>query len=200
MAYDRNFRWEDGVTPLSAENLNKMMDGINMVLDALYPVGAIFQSTGSTPPPIGTWTKIAEGRTLVGTDSSHAAGSTGGAATHTHTNPTTGSTAITINQMPSHNHTQDAHTHNYTNGKVLVAANTDAIRNDTGDKIDGSANKYPFIGSASSFSGVIPTFSQARPSIGATGGGQGHTHSMGNTGSASNLPLCYYVNIWRRTE
>ncbi len=48
-------------------------------LDNLYPVGSIYQTTGSTSPASlfgGTWTEIASERVLMGASSSHTAGST----------------------------------------------------------------------------------------------------------------------------
>lgn len=45
------------------------------IFDLIYPVGAVFATTGSAPER-GTWEEIAQGRTLQGADSSHAAGTT----------------------------------------------------------------------------------------------------------------------------
>ena len=45
------------------------------IFDLIYPVGSIFATTGNAPAR-GTWEEIAQGRTLQGADSSHAAGST----------------------------------------------------------------------------------------------------------------------------
>lgn len=61
------------------------------VLDLIYPIGSI--AIGAKPS-IGTWEKI-EGRFLLGSSSSYAVGATGGEATH----------KLTINEIPSHNHT-----------------------------------------------------------------------------------------------
>lgn len=45
------------------------------IFDLIYPVGSIFATTGNAPAR-GTWEEIAQGRTLQGADSSHAAGTT----------------------------------------------------------------------------------------------------------------------------
>lgn len=45
------------------------------IFDLIYPVGSVFATTGSAPE-LGKWEEIAQGRTLQGADSSHAAGST----------------------------------------------------------------------------------------------------------------------------
>jgi len=81
------------------------------VLKKIYPVGVIYSSTVSTNPAtlfgFGTWEAYGEGRVLVGKAGSgtfNTAGATGGAETHT----------LTSAQMPTHTHTQDAHTHNIT--------------------------------------------------------------------------------------
>lgn len=63
---------------------------------SVYPVGAIYMSVNSTNPGLlfgGTWVEI-QGRFLFGRDGSHAAGSTGGEASHT----------LTVNEMPQHSH------------------------------------------------------------------------------------------------
>ena len=64
-----------------------------------YPVGAIYLSvTGANPASLfgGTWERIG-GRFLLGADSTHAAGSTGGESAHT----------LTVDEMPRHNHEID---------------------------------------------------------------------------------------------
>ena len=66
------------------------------IIDALYPVGTIYQSTKSTNPSTfigGTWTSL-EGRFLVGAGTTYPSGTTGGEATHT----------LTTAEMPSHTH------------------------------------------------------------------------------------------------
>lgn len=71
--------------------------GSNYILDNVYPVGSIYMSVNSTNPANlfgGTWEQI-QGRFLFGMNSSYPAGSTGGEITH----------ALTINEMPEHNHT-----------------------------------------------------------------------------------------------
>ena len=43
------------------------------IFDLIYPIGSVFATTGSAPTR-GTWEEIAQGRTLQGADSGHAAG------------------------------------------------------------------------------------------------------------------------------
>lgn len=68
-----------------------------------FPVGSIYLSVNNTNPSTyfdGTWELVAQGRTLVGVNSSdsdfNTAKKTGGEKTHT----------LTIDEMPSHNHGQ----------------------------------------------------------------------------------------------
>ena len=66
------------------------------ILDAMYPIGTIYQSTKSTDPSTflgGTWTALT-GRVLVGAGTDFPAGTTGGEKTH----------QITIAEMPAHTH------------------------------------------------------------------------------------------------
>ena len=62
-----------------------------LTIDDIYPIGII---VCGAKPTVGTWEKV-EGRFLLGSSSSHKAGSTGGEENHT----------LTINEMPSHSHT-----------------------------------------------------------------------------------------------
>lgn len=69
------------------------------IADMIYPVGSIYISVTATNPSTlfgGTWTRIQD-RFLLAAGSSYTAGSTGGEATHT----------LTVDEMPSHQHTAD---------------------------------------------------------------------------------------------
>ena len=66
------------------------------LIDALYPVGTIYQSTRSASPATfigGTWTALT-GRVLVGAGTDFAAGTTGGERSHT----------LTVAELPAHKH------------------------------------------------------------------------------------------------
>lgn len=64
----------------------------------LYPVGSIYISTNANFNPQttwgGRWKKTADGRCLIGANSTYPLGSTGGEAEHT----------LTLNEIPSHDH------------------------------------------------------------------------------------------------
>ena len=74
------------------------------LIDFIYPLGSVIASVNSAFDPNTaykhqTWVRFAEGKTLVGVDSSDedfsTVESTGGEKTHT----------LTVAEMPSHNHT-----------------------------------------------------------------------------------------------
>lgn len=74
------------------------------IINAIYPVGAIYISVSSTSPETlfgGSWEQIKD-RFLLAAGSTYEAGSTGGEATHT----------LTTNEIPAHrhNHPNGAHT------------------------------------------------------------------------------------------
>lgn len=75
------------------ENKTKVADitpNIDDILNAIYPIGVI---VCGAKPTVGTWEKVV-GRFLLGSSSSHKAGSTGGEETH----------KLTVNEIPSHTH------------------------------------------------------------------------------------------------
>lgn len=148
---------------------------IEDILNLVYPIGAIYMSVNNVDPSTlfgGSWVVWGSGRVPVGVDTSQTefdtVEETGGAKTHTHTNPTTGSTALTINQIPSHDHRFE------------------------------SFNEYKSVslGSATAVAGNTPAVIL---NTGKTGGGQGHTHTMGNTGSTSSLQPYITCYMWKRT-
>lgn len=67
------------------------------VVDLIYPVGSIYISVNETSPAtlfgVGTWEQIKD-TFLLSAGDTYAAGSTGGAATHT----------LTVDEMPAHSH------------------------------------------------------------------------------------------------
>lgn len=95
---------------------------VTQVLQAVYPVGSIYCSYGSTSPAtlfgFGTWVKI-EGRFLLGASSTYSLTSQGGSATVT----------LTVNQIPAHSHTASAasagsHTHSATTASAGAHTHT----------------------------------------------------------------------------
>lgn len=91
---------------LQVTNVRKvftLMPSITNMLNKVYPVGAIYMSMNNTSPATlfgGTWEEI-QGKFLLGRNTAHAAGSTGGEETH----------KLTSNEMPAHTHNGPSHTH-----------------------------------------------------------------------------------------
>lgn len=162
-----------GLTLAKADN-DQLLEAINVLAGiqarAMYPVGSLYMNASDNRNPalifgFGTWTQIS-GRFIVGQNSADAdfdtGTETGGSKTHNHSG-NTGSTALTIDQIPSHSHISNA---GVTAAGVLTGV------------VDGNAN----------LSGTVVS--------GATGGGQGHSHAIGDS---SNLPPYFVAYIWRRT-
>lgn len=133
-----------------------------------FPVGSVFLSVVSTNPATllgyGTWVQIAQGRALVGQDPGDAdwdvAEETRGAKTHT----------LTINEMPSHTHTQNPHTHTpYINHGN---SGTTRIRG-------GGPDSMSYNGSMSSTTATNQN----------TGGSQAH----------NNIQPSFVIYVWKRT-
>jgi len=100
MAYKR-VNWENlpsTNTPVNADNLNKMDEGIanavekSDLLNLIYPVGSIYISVNNTNPASlfgGTWQQIKD-KFLLSAGDTYNAGDEGGEAKH----------ALTINELP----------------------------------------------------------------------------------------------------
>ena len=171
----------------------------------LFPIGAIYLTAGNTNPGTflgGTWTQIAQGRTLIGvgtlSSDTYTAGATGGAARVT----------LTTTEMPSHNHggatgvtsTDHVHTgitsgsgnhqHTYerftggTSGSVATAS------------IDGNGPmRYNDYGNSGWAGDHAHSFTTSNPS-------QTHTHPVSNEGGGAaheNRMPYLAVYFWQRT-
>lgn len=155
------------------------------IVNLTYPVGNIYISANNTSPAElfgGTWEQIKD-RFLLACGDNYSNGSTGGNATHTHSqgvtgkasgntgaaSGNTGSTTLTINHMPN---------------KTFVVNEKGSMGISYGSQ---SLGEY-------------------------TGGGQGHTHTLNNhthtlgehthtnpnTNSASSIPPYLAVHVWKR--
>ena len=138
-----------------------------------FPVGYILISVVNTNPATfigyGTWANIGAGRMLVGLDAGDpdfdTPEETGGAKTHT----------LTANEMPSHTHAQDAHTHNLGH-----------VRNAT---TGGVATNIAKTADTSSTLGTGTLTDAATATNQSTGGGAAH----------NNLPPYLVTYFWKRT-
>ena len=171
-----------------------------------YPVGSIYISVINENPTKwfgGTWVSWGSGRVPVGVNTSDSNFSTvektGGSSTHTHTNSSTkaasgntGSTTLTVNQIPGHTHTNCIYNKNNENYTSSL-----------------SGTGYLEGGILSWSNGTVTTAGgTGGDSCGvtrSTGGGQGHTHSLNghthtlnNTGSSSTLQPYITCYMWKR--
>ena len=157
------------------------------IIDIVYPVGSIYMSVTSTSPAVlfgGTWEQL-ENRFLIGAGTNHAAGATGGSATHT----------LTTSEMPSHNHTftgnevdtgenSVGHTHTYTDyyatttggTAISVAQMPSHTHTSKGRYSSNGSERYeliPWSDSGNSWSN--------KNMVASTGSTNSHTHTGNNT-------------------
>lgn len=168
----------DGVTATTTElNLLAGATQLGVVMTAIYPIGCVFTSVVSTNPATllagmsgTTWVSFGSGRTLVGLDSGDAdfnsVEETGGAKTNTNTS---GSTTLSLNQIPSHNHSNGSF-------QYLLKSDSNHTLKDS-DSTSGEPNLV------------------SQGAIQSAGGGQGHTHSN-NIDIVQPYIVVYF---WKRT-
>lgn len=148
---------------------------------------------------MGEWEPLDEGRVLIGANSTYTVESTGGSASTSHTHSVTasgtiGGTALTVNQLPSHNHTATigggstpylstvttggANPSDYSTSNVTVPKNGTTGWLRSGEESGGYYDQVlKFTNSSTSHSHTI--------SIGSTGSGQTHTHTFTGTATTS---------------
>ena len=171
-------------------------------VDARMPTGGIIMWSGSIASIPSGWnlcdgtngTPDLRDRFVVGAGSAYAVAATGGSTSsttssngaHTHTG-STGSTALTTEQLPSHTHTGTtddggAHSHTFSSAQVSGQLNTQAG--------GGSSAVVQLTGNTSQAPDHTHTFTSD-----ATGGGEGHTHSISSDGdhthTVATLPPYY---------
>lgn len=187
-----------------------------------YPVGAIYMSTQNVNPSSlfgGTWVAWGSGRVPVGVNTSdsnfNTVEKTGGASSHTHSNPTTGAasgstgvasgntgaTTLTVSQIPAHAHneylrccyppTGSAPT---ANSMHVAINNWDWTDNAAGDRkktVTGTMN----VNTSNAGGGGSHTHSlnNHTHTLG------NHTHTQGNTGNSSSLQPYITCYMWKRT-
>lgn len=145
-------------------------------LEAAWPVGSIFLSVVATNPKtllgFGTWSRIAEGKFLVGQDAADedfdTAEKTGGEKTH----------MLTSAEMPEHTHVQNPHNHDLSSIQRLKTTGTAATWNIFADGDSSSTSYDP--GTI-----LIPPATATNQN---TGGGAAH----------NNLPPYTVVYAWKR--
>lgn len=131
-------------------NNNKNVSITPLDIKDLYPVGSIYLSINNTNPSTyfgGTWEKLSGGY-LYGCVNSISNSSYTGSGTQSKASFTSGSTTLTIDQIPSHNHPMLANKN--------AGGQNAGIEHTWGTAYSGYDNN----------------------SCGYTGGGQGHTHTI----------------------
>lgn len=145
------------------------------VLKKVYPVGSVYiNATSNTNPStllgFGTWVSFGAGRVLVGINDLDAdfdtAEETGGAKTHT----------LTSAEMPTHTHTQNAHTHSFD----ITRATTFGGNGSYEPQQSATGNR---IWSGFAISNATAT-----------------NQNSGSGGSHNNLQPYIVVHMWKRTE
>ena len=151
----------------------------NSIVDMIYPIGSIYMSVNSTSPQTlfgGTWEQIKD-TFLLATGDTYANGSTGGEATH----------KLTVNEMPSHTHTQNSHNHNPSSlGRNWVPNSYSITRSHF--STSSSGNRYS-LASNSAEEWVWGETGSTTATNQNTGGGQSH----------NNMPPYLAVYMWKRT-
>ena len=145
---------------ISTNELKIKQIGGDDPLNFFHPIGSIFLTLDAASPASlfgGTWEQLKDSF-LFGAGGSYAAGSVGGEATH----------ALTINEMPLHNH----EIYNVVNGKTMQIG------------VDGQYTSDEFAG----FSNSIEALSEVTYAISSSGGGAAH----------NNMPPYLAVYIWKR--
>ena len=144
------------------------------LIDKTYPVGAIYMSVNNTSPSTlfgGTWVQLTDtflyASNTADTDSTTA---TDGEATHT----------LTTNEMPSHTHIQNDHSHTLPNSVVVYNASLSR-----GLVSSATSTKVALNSTLSSPIGTI--------------GGHGTNQNTGGGQAHNNMPPYMKVFMWKRT-
>ena len=146
------------------------------LLDFFYPVGSIYDTADASFDPNavwgGTWEQI-NGKFLLASDSGHAVGTTGGAASASYTpSGSVGGHTLTVDEIPAHNHSVN-----------LATFNVDTITDNGGTGIEVNVAANPAAGST-----------------GNKGGGTAHSHGFAGTAATiATMPPFEAVNVWKRT-
>ena len=173
---DQNTSMGNQISQLKTEITNS----ITTQFQKNYPVGSIYISVNTTNPKtllgFGTWEQIKD-RFLLASGSSYSSGSTGGEASH----------KLTVNEMPSHGHTQ----YGVTSGPANSSPIRFAVQNDGNVVIYNSENTALW---STKTSGITTSKTFRQTDINK----DGTTSSTGGNSPHNNMPPYLVVNVWRR--
>lgn len=169
-------------------------------VDAIYPVGSIFQTTSDIDPNeyfgVGVWQKI-ENAFLCGSGTKTVK-SIGGEETHT----------LTLSEMPSHSHngsTNSTGSHTHTRGTMNITGNFGCV---DAPKCDGAfalaSGTYSQNANGGNNNDYV-NFNASRSWTGSTSSNGSHTHTVtinysGGGTAHNNMPPYYVVHIWHRVS
>ena len=173
------------------------------LLSVIFPVGAIYITAGNTNPGTflgGTWTQVAEGRTLIGVGTlsgdTYAAGATGGAA----------SVSLTIGQMPAHDHSgaTGAQSADHTHSGTVSSAGGHTHSTSIHEATDGGNNYQMTMVLATAVNTEIQTDSAGSHThtITLDNSSASHTHVVSEQGGGQaheNRMPYLAVYFWQRT-
>ena len=183
----------DNLSIESDGTLNATGGGSVDLLSSVYPLGSIYMSMNNVSPETfigGHWKYIAQGRTLIGVDTTqsefNSAGNTGGEKNH----------VLTTSEMPSHTHTFSGNSHTHTlNNHTHTYNKSNSITGShvlTVNEIPAHKHNTRNIKGAPSGSGVWSLSTAGYTSnewnadnVSSTGGGQGHTHTISTTSTTT---------------
>ena len=160
---------------------------ITDLYNLIYPIGSIYLSVNSVDPSTifgGTWEKIKD-KFLLSDGDTYSIGSTGGEATHT----------LTIDEMPSHNHSAISSSNGDHNHSLVSITGYDDHNfiNGTGEFL--IQNSDTVMGAAQAVNASLK--------YGSTGNAGSHNHSLtvNSTGGSqphNNMPPYLAINVWKR--
>ena len=177
---------------------------ISKTLAEVYPVGSVYISVSPVSPSDlfgGEWEEFAPGQFLLGSSSSHPAGTTGGEETHTltvdelpvHSHSGTVSLSGTTGSGGSHSHSGSAASvtgHSHSRGTMNITGTlTDAVfdvAGGTGAFSTNNNNVSPYGGgTAANLQKRNASFSASSSWSGSTSSGGSHSHSLSVSSSGS---------------
>jgi len=161
---------------LTVNSLNATTIPPQSLLNAMYPIGSIYLSVNSANPGTvfgGQWEQIKD-KFLLSCGDTYQSGATGGEANH----------ILTINEMPSHNHSASTDT---------TGAHRHTFKGWWTTKGDGSVNYSCVARTEQSDGAEYGSFS--------TEGAHSHNVTINNTGDGqahTNMPPYLAVYMWKR--
>lgn len=165
--------------------LDNLLDSLEEnILDKMYPIGCVYMTFSSDNPSVifgGNWIKL-EDRFLLGSGSK-SIGVTGGEETH----------ELTVEELPSHSHTQNPHKHQSNGGWKFLTSDDDVMMNNIKRSLPAKSNDGVYLMYSATTHGGIGQNTSTNEKTGTnnnTGGSQSH----------NNMPPYQVVHMWRRVS